>query len=102
MWFLCDEDGTVEKASGAGKEFPKGSAIMFNGRRTFIVHINDGDHIKVTCMTHFGDLIENYNKLQWILKRIEEHPSIKAFSTHPVYGYVTTRIPEMGCGITVS
>jgi protein-arginine kinase len=102
MWFLSDEDGTIEKASGAGVDFPKNRAIIFNGRRNFTVHVNDGDHIRVTCMTHFGDLLENYKKLNKILHYIKSSKKLGGFNTHKNYGYVTQRIADMGCGLNVS
>jgi len=88
MWFLSDEDGTIEKASGAGAEFPKSRALIFNGRRNFTVHVNDGDHIRITCMTHFGDLLDNYKKTNMMLKFIKEHPNIGDFNKHKNFGYV--------------
>ena len=87
MWFLCDEDNTIEKQS-SGEDFPNDWAIIFNGWRNFMVHINDGDHLWITCMTHYGDLLANYRKLWFLLNAFNKHKDLKEYSTHPKYGYV--------------
>ena len=102
MWFLSDEDNTIEKGSGAGTDFPNDRAIIFNGRWNFIVHVNDLDHLRVTCMTHYGDLLANYRKLHLILNAFNQHKSLSMYSTHPKYGYVNTWIADLGCALTAS
>jgi len=32
MWFLSDEENTIEKASGADADWPNGRGLFFNGR----------------------------------------------------------------------
>jgi hypothetical protein len=31
MWFLADEENTIERASGAYEDWPNGRALFFNG-----------------------------------------------------------------------
>ena len=102
MWFQSDEDFTMEKAAGADKDWPEGRALIFNGRRNFLVHINDLDHIKTTFITHQGDLLENYKKLQLFFSCLKTHPLIPDFSKHRNFGYVNTRVADLGCGLVAS
>jgi len=53
-------------------------------------------------MTHQGDLLENYQKMQLIMKLLKSHKGISDFSKHKNFGYVNTRIADLGCGMQVS
>ena len=92
----------MEKAAGTDKDWPEGRALIFNGRRNFLVHINDLDHIKTTFITHQGDLLENYKKLQLFFSCLKTHPLIPDFSKHRNFGYVNTRVADLGCGLVAS
>jgi hypothetical protein len=53
-------------------------------------------------MTHYADLYDNYTKLLYILKTFNSHKALSSYSTHPKYGFVNTRIQDLGCALSVS
>jgi len=53
-------------------------------------------------MTHYGDLLANYRKLNMILKAFNQHKALSSYSKHPKYGYVNTWIADLGCALNVS
>ena len=60
---FCLTRGRFLKAAGGYNDWPYGRGIYFNESKTFLVWINEEDHLRIISMQNGGDLGAVYKRL---------------------------------------
>jgi creatine kinase len=96
--------GALLLASGMARDWPDGRGIWHNNNKTFLVWINEEDHVRVISMQKNGDLKEVFtrfcNGLGLIEKKMKE--TGWEFMWNPHHGYITTCPSNLGTGLRAS
>nr|AAP68793.1 muscle creatine kinase [Eptatretus stoutii] len=88
-------------ASGMGRDWPGARGIWHNDNKTFLVWVNEEDHLRVISMQKGGNMKEVFNRFCIGLQKIEEifkekgHPFM--WTEH--LGYVLTCPSNLGTGL---
>lgn len=84
--FLFKEGDRFLQAANACRFWPVGRGIYHNDNKTFLVWINEEDHIRIISMQMGGNLGEVYRRLVTAVKEIEKKMK---FSRHDRLGFLT-------------
>ncbi|OWF51059.1 Arginine kinase [Mizuhopecten yessoensis] len=68
-------------------DWPVGRGIFYNPSRTFLVWVNEEDHLRFISMQEGSDLGTVYRRLVTAMKSLEERSSLK-FAHHPNLGFL--------------
>ncbi|XP_032084099.1 creatine kinase M-type [Thamnophis elegans] len=88
-------------ASGMGRDWPDARGIWHNDNKTFLVWVNEEDHLRVISMQKGGNMKEVFRRFCVGLQKIEEifkqdgHP----FSWNEHLGYILTCPSNLGTGL---
>ncbi|KAE8584911.1 hypothetical protein XENTR_v10021157 [Xenopus tropicalis] len=88
-------------ASGMGRDWPDARGIWHNENKTFLVWVNEEDHLRVISMQKGGNMKEVFRRFCEGLQKIEEifkqagHP----FMWNEHLGYVLTCPSNLGTGL---
>ncbi|XP_062818971.1 creatine kinase M-type [Anolis carolinensis] len=88
-------------ASGMARDWPDARGIWHNDNKTFLVWVNEEDHLRVISMQKGGNMKEVFRRFCVGLQKIEEifkqagHP----FSWNEHLGYVLTCPSNLGTGL---
>ncbi|XP_038641955.1 creatine kinase M-type [Scyliorhinus canicula] len=88
-------------ASGMARDWPDGRGIWHNDNKTFLVWVNEEDHLRVISMQQGGNMKEVFRRFCVGLKTIEEL-FLKAghgFMWNEHLGYVLTCPSNLGTGL---
>ncbi|XP_074484123.1 creatine kinase, testis isozyme isoform X2 [Sebastes fasciatus] len=88
-------------ASGMGRDWPDARGIWHNDNKTFLVWVNEEDHLRVISMQKGGNMKEVFNRFCTGLTKIE---NLFKESNHPFMwnehlGYVLTCPSNLGTGL---
>ena len=70
--FLFRGADAMQAASGYHQFWPHGRGIFVNPTKTFLVWINEGDHIRIISMQEGGDVAEVFTRLGRAIKALED------------------------------
>lgn len=84
--FLFKEGDRFLQAANANRFWPTGRGIFYNENRTFLVWINEEDHMRIISMQKGGDLGEVYRRLVGAVNELE---SKLTFSVDERLGFLT-------------
>lgn len=70
--FLFKEGDRFLQAANASRYWPTGRGIFHNDNKTFLVWINEEDHIRIISMQNGGNLGEVYKRLVTAVREIEK------------------------------
>lgn len=97
--YLFKEDDRFLKSAGAHKFWPKGRAIFLNESKTFLVWVNEEDHIRIISMQPGGDVGMVYARLKTCVESLSGKIQ---FARSPTYGYLTFCPSNLGTTIRAS
>ena len=102
----------MQAASGYHQFWNKGRGIFLNKTKTFIVWVNEGDHIRIISMEQGGDIKSVFTRLSRAIAAIESAlpKAIKSvtketvqagevFASDPVLGLITCCPSNLGTGM---
>uniref|UniRef100_A0A6I8NQS9 Creatine kinase B-type n=1 Tax=Ornithorhynchus anatinus TaxID=9258 RepID=A0A6I8NQS9_ORNAN len=88
-------------ASGMARDWPDGRGIWHNDNKTFLVWINEEDHLRVISMQKGGNMKEVFTRFCTGLTQIESLFKTKnyEFMWNPHLGYILTCPSNLGTGL---
>ncbi|GLV33723.1 Arginine kinase 1 [Carabus blaptoides fortunei] len=97
--FLFKEGDRFLEAANSNRFWPTGRGIFYNENRTFLVWVNEEDHMRVISMQQGGDLGEVYRRFVCAVNQLE---SKLTFSRDERLGYLTFCPTNLGTSIRAS
>ncbi|XP_075146645.1 arginine kinase Lit v 2.0101 [Haematobia irritans] len=87
------------QSAGCYRFWPIGRGIYHNAAETFLIWVNEEDHLRIISMAKCGDLGDVYNRLVKGLQELEKNLS---FGRHPRYGALTACPTNLGTTLRAS
>lgn len=97
--FLFKEGDRFLQAANACRFWPSGRGIFHNENKTFLVWVNEEDHLRIISMQMGGDLGQVYRRLAQAVDSIEKKME---FSHHDRFGFLTFCPTNLGTTIRAS
>ncbi|RZC35362.1 ATP-gua Ptrans domain containing protein, partial [Asbolus verrucosus] len=97
--FLFKEGDRFLQSANACRFWPTGRGIFHNNNKTFLVWVNEEDHLRIISMQPGGDVGEVYRRLMTGVQEIEK--KLK-FSRSDRFGYLTFCPTNLGTTIRAS
>ncbi|CAG0883039.1 unnamed protein product [Cyprideis torosa] len=97
--FLFKEGDRFLQAANACRYWPTGRGIYHNDNKTFLVWVNEEDHMRIISMQKGGDLAQVYGRLVNAVKSIEK---LIPFSHNDRLGFLTFCPTNLGTTIRAS
>ncbi|XP_070191191.1 arginine kinase-like [Littorina saxatilis] len=97
--FLFTDSDRFLKAAGGYTDWPTGRGIFFNESKTFLVWVNEEDHLRIISMQQGGDLGAVYKRLVKAVKVMEEALS---YARDDRLGYLTFCPTNLGTTLRAS
>lgn len=97
--FLFKEGDRFLQAANACRYWPTGRGIYHNDAKTFLVWVNEEDHLRIISMQKGGDLGQIYRRLVSAVNDIEKRIP---FSHHDRLGFLTFCPTNLGTTIRAS
>lgn len=97
--FLFKEGDRFLQAANACRYWPTGRGIYHNDNKTFLVWVNEEDHLRIISMQQGGDLAEIYKRMVAGVRAIE---AATPFSRSDRFGYLTFCPTNLGTTIRAS
>ena len=96
--------GTLLTGAGAARDWPSGRGIFHNDEKSFLVWINEEDHMRVISMEQGGDIVKVFARWVKGVKAVED--SIKnngcEFMHNDHLGFIGTCPSNLGTGLRAS
>ncbi|DBA05131.1 TPA: hypothetical protein N0F65_004981 [Lagenidium giganteum] len=96
--------GTLLTGAGAARDWPSGRGIFHNDQKSFLVWVNEEDHMRVIAMQDGGDIGAVFTRWVKGVQAVEE--SIKAngysFMHNDHHGFIGTCPSNLGTGLRAS
>ena len=108
-WLFRGKDAR-QAAAGYHQHWPNGRGVFLNAGATFVVWVNEGDHLRIIAMEKGNDVQSVFRRLAVGLRAIERgtrravRPPARTpvFMTHPKFGAVTCCPTNIGTGLRAS
>lgn len=97
--FLFKEGDRFLQAANACRFWPVGRGIYFNDSKTFLVWVNEEDHLRLISMEKGGDVISIFKRL---MDGVNQLAKKLQFSRHNRLGYLTFCPTNLGTTIRAS
>ncbi|CAG5123632.1 unnamed protein product [Candidula unifasciata] len=97
--FLFNDSDRFLKAAGGYNDWPSGRGIFFNENKTFLVWVNEEDHLRIISMQKGGDIATVYKRLVTAIKSLEEKLT---FTRDDRLGYLTFCPSNLGTTLRAS
>lgn len=97
--YLFKEGDRFLESAGALKFWPTGRAIFLNDKKTFLVWVNEEDHLRLISMQPGGDLGTIYKRLMECTQFLSERLK---FARHESLGWMTFCPSNLGTTIRAS
>ncbi|XP_064653124.1 taurocyamine kinase-like [Lineus longissimus] len=97
--FLFNDHDRFLKAAGGYRDWPSGRGIFFNDDKTFLVWVNEEDHLRIISMQKGGDLGAVYKRLVNAITALEKELT---FAKEDRLGYVTFCPTNLGTTLRAS
>uniref|UniRef100_A0A0B7A0C0 Arginine kinase n=1 Tax=Arion vulgaris TaxID=1028688 RepID=A0A0B7A0C0_9EUPU len=98
--FLFTDDDKYLRSAGGYNDWPTGRGIYFNDNKTFLVWVNEEDHLRFISMQKGGNLREVYTRLVKAIKALES--SGLSFAKRAGLGYLTFCPSNLGTTLRAS
>ncbi|KAK3726480.1 hypothetical protein RRG08_005084 [Elysia crispata] len=98
--FLFNDSDRFLRAAGGYNDWPTGRGIFFNDNKTFLVWVNEEDHLRFISMQMGGDLKEVYTRLVKAIRALES--SGLSFAKRDGLGYLTFCPSNLGTTLRAS
>ncbi|CAG5114807.1 unnamed protein product [Candidula unifasciata] len=98
--FLFNDSDRYLRAAGGYNDWPTGRGIFFNDKKTFLVWVNEEDHLRFISMQKGGNLKEVYVRLVKAVKALES--SGLSFAKRKGLGYLTFCPSNLGTTLRAS
>lgn len=103
--FLFQEpDSTLLLASGMGRHWPDGRGIFANDKKTFLVWVNEEDHMRIISMQMGADIAEVFTRFCVAVNQVEKVVKGEGYSFmhNDHHGYILTCPSNLGTGLRAS
>ncbi|CAI5440072.1 unnamed protein product [Caenorhabditis angaria] len=97
--FLFKEGDRFLKAANANRFWPTGRGIFHNEKKTFLVWVNEEDHLRIISMQNGGNVGEVLGRL---IKGLNLVAAKAPFSRHPRLGWLTFCPTNLGTTVRAS
>ncbi len=97
--FLFNDSDKCLKSAGGYNDWPIGRGIFFNKDKTFLVWVNEEDHLRIISMQKGGNLAEVYKRLVNAIKTLEKKLT---FARHDKLGFLTFCPTNVGTTLRAS
>lgn len=97
--FLFKEGDRFLQAANACRFWPSGRGIFFNHAKTFLVWVNEEDHLRIISMQSGADLAAVYSRFVTAVESLEQQ---LLFSRDEKLGYLTFCPTNLGTAIRAS
>lgn len=97
--FLFKEGDRFLEAAKSNRFWPKGRGIFHNEKKTFLVWVNEEDHLRIISMQQGGNVAEVYQRL---IQGVQEIEKRNKFSRDKRLGYLTFCPTNLGTTIRAS
>ncbi|EDO49355.1 predicted protein [Nematostella vectensis] len=89
--------------SERSRDWPDARGIFFTSDKTFVVHVNEADHLKVICWSQGSDLFDTYDRFQRGLSQLEEElkQNDEEFALSDHLGYIVSDPRHLGTAMEV-
>jgi len=98
--FLFKDDDRMLGSAGGYREWPAGRGIFHNKNKTFLVWLNEEDHLRFISMQKGGDLAQVYSRLVTAMNEMQS--SGLEFATKDGYGFLTFCPTNLGTAMRAS
>jgi len=98
----CDR---MQAASGYHADWPHGRGVFHNPKKSFVMWVNEGDHLRIISMEKGGNVKGVFARLALATKTIEDEvrketgAKGEVFMIHPKFGSVTCCPSNIGTGM---
>ncbi|CAH1242911.1 CKB [Branchiostoma lanceolatum] len=103
--YLFRENDKYQAAAGISRDWPEGRGIFYNKDKTFLVWINEEDHLRIISMQKGADVKVVFDRLcrgiNAINKALFRHAQTE-FAFHKHYGYPSSCPTNLGTGMRAS
>ncbi|KFB41408.1 AGAP002033-PA-like protein [Anopheles sinensis] len=97
--FLFQQDDRFAKAAQADRFYPAGRAVFLNGAKSFIVWVNEEDHLRIISMQKGSDIAQVYKRLIAGAESIGKHIT---FQRDERLGFLNFCPTNIGTGMRAS
>ena len=97
--FLFKKGDRFLEAAGINKEWPEGRGIFHNRDKTFLVWVNEEDHLRIISMEKGSDIGSVFSRL---CRAVNEIDKKLGFQCLPNLGYLTSCPTNLGTGMRAS
>lgn len=98
--FLFNNKDRFLRSAGGYKDWPTGRGIFYNDKKTFLVWVNEEDHLRLISMQQGGDLKEVFARLVKGIIKLEG--SGLSFARNEKLGYLTFCPTNLGTTLRAS
>ncbi|XP_078575743.1 arginine kinase-like [Branchiostoma floridae x Branchiostoma japonicum] len=104
-WSSKQENDKYQVAAGIHRDWPEGRGIFYNDAKTFLVWVNEEDHLRIISMQKGADVKAVFDRLcrgiDAINKALLRHAQT-GFAFHKQYGYLSSCPTNLGTGMRAS
>ncbi|XP_035698686.1 arginine kinase-like [Branchiostoma floridae] len=104
-WSSNQENDKYQVAAGIHRNWPEGRGIFYNDAKTFLVWVNEEDHLRIISMQKGADVKAVFDRLcrgiNAINKALLRHAQT-GFAFHKQYGYLSSCPTNLGTGMRAS
>lgn len=97
--FLFKAGDRFFEAAGLNRDWPAGRGIYHNHDKTFLVWVNEEDHLRIISMQAGGNITQVFTRLTRALAELEQHLNF-AFTPH--LGYISSCPTNLGTAMRAS
>jgi len=97
--FLFKGGDKYLEAAGLEREWPESRGIFHNDAKTFLVWVNEEDHLRIISMQPGASIVEVFTRLADAANKIETKAK---FANTDHFGYIATCPTNMGTGLRAS
>lgn len=97
--FLFKKGDRFLEAAGVNKEWPEGRGIFHNNDKTFLVWVNEEDHLRIISMEKGSDIGSVFSRLCRAVNEIDKQLGFQHTKQH---GYLTSCPSNLGTGMRAS
>ncbi|XP_019618564.1 PREDICTED: arginine kinase-like [Branchiostoma belcheri] len=103
--YLFQESDKYQAAAGICRDWPEGRGIFYNNAKTFLVWVNEEDHLRIISMQKGADVQQVFNRLCRGIHAIDKrllNNAQTAFAFDKQYGYLSSCPTNLGTGMRTS
>lgn len=97
--FLFKEGDRFMEAAGFTREWPEGRGIFYNNEKTFLVWVNEEDHLRIISMEQGGNISSVFDRLCRVVNQLDKAIGFQRLDSH---GYLASCPTNLGTGMRAS